>query len=122
MAKFTATVPQESFNMLYYYKKTDCGTVGCLLGSYVQNLHKLEGRKPTRNSWIYMQWTEENLPSFLEGSFTNQNWDFLFNCDWARINNTPEGSVNRIEYFLKHGVPKDFKYEDPSTYKEHYEI
>lgn len=122
MAKFTATIPHEKFTMLHYCSKTDCGTVGCLLGSYVQHLQKLEGKKPDENSWIYVQWSHENLPSFNSGRLTNLNWDFLFNADWIYANNTPAGAVNRIEYFLKHGVPTDFKYNDPSTYKPFYEV
>ena len=40
-------------------------------------------------------------------------WDWLFSCRWSELDDKPLGAAARIEYFLEHGVPKDF-YTSPT--------
>jgi len=35
-------------------------------------------------------------------------WTFLFDSEWARIDNTSHGAAKRIRYFLKHGAPDNY--------------
>lgn len=86
-----------------FISKTDCGTVGCLLGW----APTVDGLEPVKED--YMTSYEElgrilNFPRYSKRVFginlQTSLGDFLFSSAWTGINNTAEGAVKRLTYII----------------------
>jgi hypothetical protein len=77
-----------------------CGTIGCALG------HGPYADIPKN----MISWWEYSKDNFGCGMAYNYSlWSFLFNDAWSDIDNTPEGAGKRILYFLRHGLPENYR-------------
>jgi hypothetical protein len=87
-----------------FYRDPECKTVACAAGH-----GPLFGIK---------KWRGENWTEYSHRVFTGHNWilwNWLFDGQWAGVDNTPKGAAARIRYALAHGVPdnaKDQRYGD----------
>lgn len=79
------------------HKDQTCGSVGCAIGWF-----SILEPKPTEQTWV--QYSEEKFGLNHESI----EWDWLFSCFWAMVDNTTEGAISRIIYFLENGVPEWF--------------
>ena len=78
---------------------SQCGAVACALG------HAPSMVEPAVDG---EDWTEYSARVF--GILAcSAVWDWIFSPDWADYDNTPAGVVSRIDYYLAHGVPKEFR-------------
>lgn len=110
-AYYTSYVGAEILNIdADFYNK--CGTAACAVGHGPAAGIQTDGY----NSW--MEYAVENfIPEDNDDVFT-----WLFDEDWAFVDNTPNGAAKRIYWYLKHGrVPDDFRSqitsEEPLCYE-----
>jgi hypothetical protein len=108
MADYIRTVPQESFNMKVYrdgskrYHK--CNSVGCVIG-HCTALDDIDNIPTLWNDEINFHKWSENYTGLIAGK---SEWIWCFDAYWIHIDNTPTGAADRIEWLLKHGLPKDW--------------
>jgi hypothetical protein len=77
-----------------------CGTAACAVGhGPVIGIEPLEGEDWTRYAARAFGATEERY---------NLSFDWLFSGSWGDRDDTTKGAAFRIEYYLKHGIPKAF--------------
>jgi len=77
-----------------------CGTVMCSLGYAALCFPRIARQHDNWDEFCQDIFGMEPYKGWLV-------WDFLFNGKWTRIDNTITGAADRIDYFLKHGVPVD---------------
>lgn len=102
-------------NYLYpcnFYSKTNCGTVGCLLG----HAPLIEGLEPDEDLFKKVNFDEDKFLSWKEYSLRVFNikdqtriWHFLFSSYWFEFNNTVEGAIDRLNFVINN---KDLINED----------
>lgn len=73
----------------------ECGTAACAAGH-----GPAAGIAPIRG---------ETWADYSERAFTDDGaaWHWMFNADWARVDNTAHGAAARIDWLLERGVPED---------------
>jgi len=112
LAKFILSdVSDEQFNMKYFRSdvgdslkkfksKEDCGTVGCALGwaPFVEGLEVIESDFDERNHIIFELYSKRVF-----GYYCGDVLNFMFSGYWYEIDNTREGFVRRVVYFLEDG-------------------
>jgi len=139
LAKFVLSeVSDEQFDMSFcrgdkglkkiFKSITDCGTVGCALGwaPFVKGLEAVEGdfiESETHDSKrLSFYYYKERV--FGNSYFINISWGFIFGCGWSEIDNTREGFVKRVVYFLKGGknfelTTNNYKHINPNKIYEY---
>lgn len=124
MAEYIENIPQDRFDMGAYRSnmldktKHACGTIGCVIGHCtvlddIENIPTLAsslGVKP--NTIDFSGWSE----SFTGLRHFSHGWSWCFGGEWADVDNTPKGASDRIKYFVKHGVPKNYKKQMKGRY------
>lgn len=108
LADYVWNLPEdyEYFNMAFYGvfgKPAEMtkifGTPGCFIGH-----GPAAGIKPKK----FEEW--EDYSERVTGlDILSQEWDWLFDEDWKRIDNTPKGAAQRAYYLLEHGLPKNWR-------------
>lgn len=88
-----------------------CGTVACALG-YGPSAGLTMLAEESR-AGVY-RWFRYSARVFGVVQETRE-WNFLFHCHWAMLDNTPAGAAKRIRYMLEHGVPANHNY-NPECY------
>ena len=77
----------------------DCGTAGCAIGhGPYAGIPKLQSE----------DWADYSQRVF-GIKIISPEWRWLFAGVWCKIDNTPEGTGNRIRHFLLHGLPDNWK-------------
>ena len=106
MADHIRTIPQGVFDMEGFREgqhiTPECDSVGCVLGHCV-------GLDPNPDG--IARWEDEGINFFKwSANFTGLSvgWAWCFSGKWVRTDNTPKGAALRIEWLLKHGLPKDW--------------
>lgn len=116
MANHIETIPQEDFNMRRFRKgglskKIECNTVGCAVGHCTildtENIKKNFMDEYCNVEFLY--WSKVFTDLY------DDQWEYLFSYAWVNIDNTPQGTANRIRYIVKHGFPKNI-YEQLNGY------
>jgi len=75
-----------------------CGAVACVLGHATSIVEPAKGDK---------DWDSYGERVF-GLRFCDIEWEWLFSSEWSEYDNSLEGAVFRIDYYLKHGVPDMF--------------
>lgn len=93
-----------------YAGPVPCGAVACAVGH-----GPAAGIKPSPDSLL--RYTGSIIWSrYAENEFgvsrESWEWDYMFGGGWTYVDNTPQGAANRIDHFLKHGLPEG--YEGPT--------
>ena len=108
MADYIETIPQNKFDMINYRKNMGdvdvvCNSIGCAVGHCT-----ILDMVNIQNNFIdeddgqikFFQWSED---------FTGVNdmpqWNYLFTSKWRVVDNTTQGTANRIRHVVKHGFP-----------------
>jgi hypothetical protein len=78
--------------------RLECGTIGCAVGH-----GPCAGIDPEPGE----EWTCYSDRVFVEHG--SDEWDWLFDMEWADVDNTPQGAAARIRYLLEHGLPYDWQ-------------
>jgi hypothetical protein len=86
-----------------YYNSTDCGTVGCLLGFVPECIPVVESDYNSKKLYFYGYATR------VFKSLTDEQCDFLFSSQWKEKDNTLQGAIARLKYFLDNSF---FDYSD----------
>ena len=77
-----------------------CGAVLCVIGLAALTFPRVAKK--------HKDWLKFCEDIFGIDSYKNrEEWQFLFESRWVFIDNTITGAADRIDYFLKHGVPDD---------------
>ncbi len=83
-----------------------CGTVACAVGygpaAGIEPCHD-----DTWASYAKREFVGEDGYRF---DIDSPVFDFLFDSDWEDVDNTPAGAAARIRYFLKNGIPVNYRY------------
>lgn len=99
-------VSDKQFNMYYYLREEpECGTVGCLLGYSPAAIDYEKDIIEFSTSWN-TSYTDSASYWYSLWSGTI-NYMFLFSGEWAKIDNTRSGALNRIKHVILHD---DFDY------------
>lgn len=107
LADFIKTVPQEIFDMRDIRRgRTDnaeCDSVGCVIG-HATVLYEGELPRYSDSGSIDFSafWNR-----FGELPFIDSSW--IVCSSWKYVDNTPLGASKRIEWLLKHGLPKNWE-------------
>ena len=110
LAAYLDNVQPEAFDMRRYHNgcrapsraSYSCGTVACAAG-----YGPAAGISPSP----YSTWTNYIFYSFgIEGISNAFSW--VFSPYWGTYDNTPQGAAKRIRYFLEHGVPAMFTFDE----------
>jgi len=82
---------------LEFYSKEDCGTVGCALGwsPFVPGLEAIEDDFYSWGALCFKLYSKRVFGGDDVGSLY-----FIFSGDWHEIDNSREGFVKRVIYFL----------------------
>lgn len=112
LADFIRTVPQEKFSMYKYrdygeQRTHECKTIGCSLGYAPQVLYDNYNDVPKYIDLI-IDFDKISIDMFGIESFERE-WTWMFGLKWIRVDNTPTGAADRIEWFLKHGLPENWE-------------
>jgi len=116
---------QQAFNFNSYMSKLfnpDCGTAACAIG-HAPTLAQVDSEfRPTkRKITMTNPWTKEETTFKEPESWTaytyrvfgleefSREWYWCFGPNWSNVDNTPVGAAKRIMYFIKNGVPDDWK-------------
>lgn len=98
-------LPNVTFNMNKfssfsgYGEETVCGTIGCAAG-----FGPYAGIPKNSNE----DWYDYTTRVFLSSDSGWNAWDWCFNADWARKDNTPQGAAKRILWMLNNnGIPSN---------------
>lgn len=110
MADHIKTIQQEMFDMDVYRsgqeKYAECDSVGCIIGHCTvldkENLPINSFGKIMFGCWI------EQFTGVCCQSSTSLEFRWLFSTDWSFIDNTAIGAYKRIEWYINHGVPKNW--------------
>jgi hypothetical protein len=113
MADYIETVPQEKFDMYHYRngdkKSPECDSVGCVIGhSTILD--------PVLTMDLVIE--GEIFFSRFDSRFCATDTDeqlYLFSSDWKFYDNTPAGAAQRIRFFVKNGLPENWR-EYPLDY------
>ena len=118
LATFLLTVNPEQFDMNIFSSNkystpgrakqhlNDCGTSACALGWAGYLFPRLSAKA----------YTFECLANELFGiSLSTGDWDFLFGCSWAELDNSPEFAARRISLYLEKGLPSIWYYYKPES-------
>jgi hypothetical protein len=110
MANYIKNIPQESFNMITYRKgdtkSIECNSIGCVIGHCVSlDRSKTIPRYHESEEIDFEKWSGR----FTGLGYYDNEWDWCFSADWSDTDNTPIGASKRIEWLLKHGIPKNWK-------------
>jgi hypothetical protein len=106
-----------------------CGSVGCAVGcaTYI-----VEPRAVAQIGFGGMYWASRNdrldgtnaLPERFYETYTQYSarvfgvggtastitvWQWMFGEDWTYVDNTPQGAAARIEWYLAHGLPENWR-------------
>lgn len=123
LADYLDSLPDDyqEFDMTDYQIKNDgrwcgykpirksCGTVACAAGHGPN-----AGIKPLDDE----NWATYSIR--LAGH-CDRSWNWLFSAWWIEYDNTLQGAVKRIRYYLKHGVPAWFNNDDFLHVNEYYQ-
>lgn len=113
LADFIRAIPQERFDMEAFRSKHEdnftheCNTIGCVLGYSPQVLYDdfKDVPKLFDSSIDYEGISIEKLGI----DPLESEWNWMFGPDWNEVDNSPTGAADRIEWFLKHGVPENWE-------------
>lgn len=88
---------RPSLMKLSYYTEPDCGTVACAVGH-----GPLAGIAPLEDE----SWFEYSKRVF--GAPYGSLFRWLFDDNWANVDDTATGAAARIRYYLEHGIPENY--------------
>lgn len=108
MADHLKTVPQAKFSMRCgheaYMPKTvnkKCTDTNCIIGNCLHlDPHVSDETLLETNYW---GWAVQFTGLF----YQSRSWNWIFHFEWGKVDNTPTGAAMRIEWLLKHGIPKN---------------
>lgn len=121
LAKKLETVNPEHFDITVYNKTYEsrfvkvkdidfsCNTCGCVLGHAAtfpefkiteQDIYEFMNDYP----FAWQKFTEKYFGIEVD-SFV---WTWLFSTDWSEVDNTLQGAIRRINYFIQNGMPENF--------------
>jgi len=91
-----------------FKSKNDCGTIGCALGwaPFTKGLEVVEDDFIESYITDYEHLSFHNYSKRIFGSYHGDIWDFIFSGDWYVVDNSREGFVKRVIYFLDHPYRK----------------
>lgn len=107
--------PPEQFRMQNFRQDNGtpdesytCGTIACAVG-----WGPAAGIAPLKlETWRKYATRCFGASQFVVEVGSGRLWNFLFSCDWRSADvNTPEQAARRIAYFLEHGIPTEFSYD-----------
>lgn len=99
MARDGPRFMRREFHMAHFA----CGTAACAVG-----WAPVAGIDRRKNEFGYTEsWQTFAARQLLGQSFHTIAGRWLFSCDWATLDNTPEGAAYRIRLALEHGIPAD---------------
>jgi hypothetical protein len=92
----------------------NCGSAACAVGhgpaAGVRLLSsEIESWSGYRNQKMYkIAWNDYCERAFgVDARCSDEEFEFLFQSSWVRIDNTPHGAAARIRYLLDNGAPDD---------------
>lgn len=112
-------VTQEMFSMRSFRrgddKHTECNSVGCVLGwcTELDADNIKENYVYSSGGIAFYEWSEYFTGIPADG----YDWDFLFSENWAEEDNTIQGAIKRLEFFIKNGKAPDNWGFDEKTIK-----
>jgi hypothetical protein len=115
MADHIETIPQKEFDMEKYRKdgsslEMECNSVGCAVGHCsILDIDNIQKNFICMFYWgiNFLEWSEQ-----FTGVYVMPQWNYLFGDRWKYIDNTPQGTANRIRYIVKHGFPNLMSIEE----------
>lgn len=112
MADFIEKVPQRKFTMENFrgkisdFRNFTCRSIGCIIGHCI--ILDDYANIPFHPGTAYLDFESWSV-NFTGISSGMYSWYYLFSCSWKRIDNTPEGAAKRIRYYVKNGLPFNWR-------------
>jgi hypothetical protein len=109
-AAFMRTVPQDKFDIGIFMRRGNnclsprasvhvCLTAACIIGWLPAS-----GFPAKRDE----DWFDLSERAF-GIAYESDDWDWLFGSQWVHCDNTPIGAALRIEHYIAHGLPENWK-------------
>jgi hypothetical protein len=122
MADYIRTIPQDKFHMAQYRlinrEEQECNSVGCVIGfcTILDNINNIP--RINEGEIYFSKWSYQFTDLIPNGDI----WQWCFDSDWQRTDNTPTGAAERIEWLLNNGLPEDWREQmrgdKPLIYKQ----
>lgn len=128
MADYIENVPQDVFSMDVYRSRFQylhkCNSVGCIIGhcTVLDSLSNIPFNRDFSGDVTidFSLWSEQ----YTGISSCSGSWMYLFSFGWSGSNgdNTPKGAAKRIRYYVKNGLPfnwrKQLEGSEPLSYNQ----
>ena len=106
----------SGFNMSFYGCMDnkefvhECRTQGCMIGNMVHLFEPVESDFSSDRRFSYINFQRRLFPTIESAGF-----EFLFGSHWKLMDNSFDGAIERIKYYLKYTSKiesRNFKYSD----------